>query len=250
RLRPLLLFLLRRRPPAAPLPYTTLFRSQGAYPRQQHLGAYRLVDEIVRPQLQSANVILIVAAGGEHQDRPAETRLAQLAADRQSVHAGEHEVQHHQCRGVGQNGADRTAAIFDEFDIQVLRPQELTDQCRQFGIVFDNDYTFFLCVHSVTHGLQPEVNADCITAIKKGRLNAGLLLPLDQALSIRSLRLSFTLPFTCWASPLRSCIRPSARVLGLLLACLTRPATSLALPFTLSLVLLMILPPLCRLQKI
>src|SRR5690606_40332812 len=99
------------RPPRSTLfPYTTLFRSglaagivdhqvtegeagrgtftavafhptqQGADARQQHLGSYRLVDEIVGSQLQAADMVLIIAAGGKHQDRSPEPRLAQLAA--------------------------------------------------------------------------------------------------------------------------------------------------------------------------
>lgn len=65
--------------------------------RQQHAGVDRLADKIISPGVQPLNMIGVVGARGEHQNRPV-VAVAHGAADAEAVFAGQHQVENHQVR--------------------------------------------------------------------------------------------------------------------------------------------------------
>ena len=62
------------------------------HPRNKHAWGKRLFDIIVRPESESADLVRVAGTGGDHQDREL-LLLAHLLADRESVHAGEHQIE-------------------------------------------------------------------------------------------------------------------------------------------------------------
>jgi homospermidine synthase len=113
---------------------------------------------------------------------------------------------------------------------------------------YNNATSLQVCA-AVLAGLVFAISLSCVSAADAGglsttRCNVVRVTP-DQASSASFFTVSLALPMGCWASPLRSWMVPSISICLLPMAfpkpCLTLPAASLAKPFALSFMLLMLL---------
>src|SRR5581483_6371051 len=90
------------------------------------------------------HTILDRAAGGEHQHRRLDVVGAQLAADLQPIHAGQHEVEHDQIIGVAGRQVVAGDAIVGYVHGVPLLAEHTTQDVRQALFVFHHQD-----VHSV-----------------------------------------------------------------------------------------------------
>ena len=98
---------------------------------QQHARLHRLGDELVGAELQPDDAVEVVASGGQDDNGHQGAPCTQLAADAEAVHAGQHEVQHHE---VGRNLAshvDGRLAPADPMDLERVARQVLDDELAQ-----------------------------------------------------------------------------------------------------------------------
>ncbi len=105
--------------------------------RHQLAGVERLGEVVVGAHLEADDAIDVVAFGGQHDHRHGVLRGAQAPADRESVLAREHEVEHDEVvanalqlavhrRGVG-GGVDAEALLGEVALEEVAQPQVVVD---------------------------------------------------------------------------------------------------------------------------
>ncbi|EFG65231.1 hypothetical protein SSBG_06046 [Streptomyces sp. SPB074] len=80
--------------------------------RVEHARPHRLDDVVVRPRLQPHHDIDVVAPGGHDEQRYLRPlRRAQPPAHLQAVHAGQHQVEHHDLGHLGREGRDPSSPL-------------------------------------------------------------------------------------------------------------------------------------------
>ena len=84
----------------------------GPHPADQLLGAERFHHIVVGPHLQPGDPVLLLAAGGEHDDGGI-APLAKPACDLQAADAWQHEVEHHQVGQLGRQALQSRVPVRD-----------------------------------------------------------------------------------------------------------------------------------------
>ena len=104
----------------------------------QHLLHLEGLDDIVvRPLLQTGDLVLGLPFGGEHDDRgPAP--LPNLFQHRPAVHNGQHNVQQHQIGLEGAEQLDPLAPVLGHLGLEALLLQIEVEQLGDIGVVLDN----------------------------------------------------------------------------------------------------------------
>ncbi|MNK99550.1 hypothetical protein D3C87_1199520 [compost metagenome] len=108
-------------------------------PRQQQARTHRLAYVIVGAQVEAEDLVGVVAARGEHQDR-AVIAVTDLAANAQAVFTGQHQVEDHQVRLFLDDARRRQGAIALDRHAQAIGFQVVAGQFGQTLVVFDNQY--------------------------------------------------------------------------------------------------------------
>ena len=104
---------------------------------QQFARAERLGQVVVGAHLQSDDAVGLLAARGEHDDRDVGVG-AQVAAQREAVVAGQHQVEHHQVECAPVQRLPHGAAIGDRGRAQAVLLEIAAEQGPDLGVVVDD----------------------------------------------------------------------------------------------------------------
>ncbi|MNR25185.1 hypothetical protein D3C85_1423190 [compost metagenome] len=107
--------------------------------RQQQARAHRFAHVVVGAQVEAEDLVGIVAARGEHQDRAVIT-IADLAANAQAVFTGQHQVEDHQVRLFLDDARRRQGAVALDRHAQAIGFQVVAGQFGQTLVVLHNQY--------------------------------------------------------------------------------------------------------------
>ena len=107
-------------------------------PRHQGSRVERLGHVVVRAQLQADDRVHVLGAGGQHQDRHV-AAAAQLAADLEAVHLGQHQVQHDQVRVAALVLDQGLLAVGRGHDGEALLLEVQPDQLDDVALVVDDE---------------------------------------------------------------------------------------------------------------
>ena len=118
----------------------------GAAPPQQRLhagdelaDAERLGDVVVGAELEAADDLLLLALGGEHDDRQLELPLADLPADFVAVELRQHDVEQQQVGRFAERRGESGVAVRGRADVVALRAKIVGQPAEQGGVVFDDE---------------------------------------------------------------------------------------------------------------
>ena len=92
---------------------------------------------VVSADFEADDAVDFVVAGGEHQDGDG-AAAADLAADVEAVHAGEHEVEHQEVGLVGEGEFEAAFAVGGGFDLVALAAEVVGDGAGEAFLVLDD----------------------------------------------------------------------------------------------------------------
>lgn len=104
--------------------------------RQQLRDAEGLGEIVIGPDLEPQHPIQFAGLGGEHQDGDVVGSGAQPLADRQAIHAGQHQVQDHQIIAGLRKALYPFRAVTDDIRLALDITQMHLHQPRDIGVVF------------------------------------------------------------------------------------------------------------------
>ena len=119
------------------LPQQLATTQHGLHARHEFPHGERLGHVVVGADLETDHAVDFIVAGRQHQQRHS-TRPANLAAHVEAVHAGKHEVQHHQVRLGGERQFKRAFAVGGRLDLVALASQVVGDGAGQALFVLDD----------------------------------------------------------------------------------------------------------------
>ena len=100
-----------------------------------------LEQVVVGTGLKACHPVRHGRPGGQNQDRRAHAGLAQLPADRDALHAGEHPVEEqHVIGGIAERCKVRRAPVGHDVDLPAHLDQGLFEEARQTGLVLRNQH--------------------------------------------------------------------------------------------------------------
>ena len=99
----------------------------------------RLRQVVVRAELQPDDAIDLVAARSQHDDRRRVVGAAQLAADREPVLAGQHQVEHQQVEAFARPQLVHRGGVFREEHVEALLGEIASQQIAKSLIVVDDE---------------------------------------------------------------------------------------------------------------
>gem|GEM_PF-5868554 len=105
--------------------------------REQYARVHRLAHVIIGAHVQTLDLVAVVGACGEHEDRPVIV-ITDLAADAQAVFARQHEVENHQIRLFIDNPLRRPSAITFQTDLQPIVFKIIASQLGQSKVILDD----------------------------------------------------------------------------------------------------------------
>ena len=111
----------------------------GANPREELARVEGLGEVVVRADLEPDHLVHVLALGGQHDDGQGGPlgRRADLAADLEAVHAGQHQVEQDEV-GTGLAERDEAArSIAGRGDVDLVLAEILRHQGAQAGVVVD-----------------------------------------------------------------------------------------------------------------
>ncbi len=100
----------------------------------------RLGDVVVCPEPQALELVLLLHARRQHDDRNAQI-LAPDPAQLESVQARQVDVEHDQVGREGRGGADGEVAVGGAADVEALERQVVGEDPRERGVVFNDQNT-------------------------------------------------------------------------------------------------------------
>eukprot|EP01132_Coremiostelium_polycephalum_P019996 gene19995-biopygen11032 len=121
---------------------------QGLDACQQQAWTHGFAHVIVGAHVQAQHLVHVVGARGQHQDHPV-VALAHLAANAQAVFTGQHQVEDHQVRLLGDDPRRREGAIAFHRHPQAVALQVVTGQLGQSLVVLDNQYLPGFLLHAL-----------------------------------------------------------------------------------------------------
>ncbi len=144
---------------------------EGAHPGDELPRIDRLVEEVVRPDVQTEDLVRHLRQGRQHGDRNPGRPPVRLEgpADREAVHGGHHHVEEN---AVGQpllHCPERREAVRGRRDLEALLPQDLLDQVEVLGLVVDDENAV-----RGAHRFPPRERTWALTASAKVDTSTGL----------------------------------------------------------------------------
>ena len=109
-----------------------------AHPGQQLRRAEGLGDVVVGAPVQGLHLVLLVAAGRNHQDRQLRP-LADRADDVHAVDVRQAQIQHHQIRAVGTDHGEGLAAAVGHDHVVAVAGQDGADKTGDALFVLDDE---------------------------------------------------------------------------------------------------------------
>jgi len=126
---------------------------EGPQARLQLADLEGLHQVVVRARLEARDLVLERVPGGQHQDRRvAPCLLAQLAADDETVGAGQHDVEHDDVVSVGHRKVQAGDAVGGIVDDEAAGLEEIDDGLRDVAMILDQEDADLPGL--VGHGLQ------------------------------------------------------------------------------------------------
>ena len=103
---------------------------------QQLARVERLGDVVVRAQLESDDLVGVVPAGGDH-DQGRVRVLADLARQREPVHARQHQIDEQDVEPLPRERLQRLPAVLGQNGLHPVLAEEFGEQRRQLAVVLD-----------------------------------------------------------------------------------------------------------------
>lgn len=124
---------------ASELRKTVSAPNEGAYAGNELFDFKRFDEVIIRAGVEADDLLLRLAAGGEHQDRGDATRLPKFANDFQAIAIGKHPVDDEEIVETGPPLPNGIGGVFDQIDGVSLLAEHADQETTDFFIVFDNE---------------------------------------------------------------------------------------------------------------
>src|SRR5207249_4995542 len=105
----------------------------------------------VRAEAQAANLVGLLAAGRENEDRHAPTLVAQRSQHAIPVHAGEHQIEDDQVGPAAACARQSLGAVLDDVDVVALDLEVVAQPVGEVGVVLDDEDP----LHAVTPASAP-----------------------------------------------------------------------------------------------
>jgi len=109
------------------------------HPGDELAGVERLRQVVVGPHLEPDDLVNVLVAGGQHQDRNVPA-LADPPANLDAVHVRKHQVEHDQSRLLGLDLRERISAGSDGLDAVARLLQVQRDERSDRGLVLDDEH--------------------------------------------------------------------------------------------------------------
>ena len=129
------------RPPAAPRADPRGPRRASARRRAQKHGELERLDQVVvGAAVEAGDAVLDLAAGGEHQHRRPDERLAQAPAGLEAVDPGQHHVEHDRVEGRGGRHPEGVLSAGGDVNDGALLDQAASQQLGHLRLVLDDQH--------------------------------------------------------------------------------------------------------------
>ena len=107
--------------------------------RQQFARVEGLGEIVVGADFQADDAVNVLALGGQHDDGRTVIGGPQTAANRQTVFARHHQIEHDQVNRVAQHDSVQRLAVFGQYDLEAFLGQVTTQQVTNAGVVIKDE---------------------------------------------------------------------------------------------------------------
>jgi hypothetical protein len=105
-------------------------------------------DVVVGAFHEAADLVVLGAARGEHEDGSARTGGAEAAADLHAVESGEHQIEDDEIERIAEAGLEAGDTIADRGDLVPVVVEEVHDSIAETGFIFDHEHAHAVIVPS------------------------------------------------------------------------------------------------------